>query len=74
MTIAEWANRELRVLKGQLAYLNSGAARFYDGSVRDDCSDRTNDCVAMVQRQIDEWKRLMVQHGISVEMPTTTDA
>ena len=67
MFIAEWANRELEVLKGQLAYLNTGAARFYDVPSRDTQSDRTDDCVAMVQRQIEYWKRLMSDHGISVQ-------
>ena len=62
MFIAEWANRELEVLKGQLAYLNTGAARFYDALSRDTQSDRTDDCVAMVQRQIEYWKRLMSDH------------
>ena len=54
------------MLKGQLAYLNSGAARFYDASSRDTQSDRTNDCIAMVQHQIEDWKRLMSEHGIGV--------
>ena len=73
MTIVEWANRELAVLKGQLAYLNSGAARFYDGPERDADHDRTIDCVTMVERQIGEWERLMAQHGIEIHKPSIAD-
>ena len=69
MTIIDWANRELDVLKGQLAYLSSGAARFYDGSEPEAATDRTGDCIAMVERHIEEWKRLMRQNGIVEKRP-----
>jgi hypothetical protein len=71
MTIIEWANRELEVLTGHLAYLKSGAARFYDQAAH---ADRTKDCIAMLERQIEEWKALMDQHGIIVSRPNTSEA
>jgi hypothetical protein len=73
MTIVEWANRELAVLKGQLAYLNSGAARLYDNWDRDAARDRTTDCVTMIECQIGEWERLMAQNGIEICTPSVAD-
>ena len=54
------------MLKGQLAYLNLGPLDFTMLPSRDTQSDRTNDCIAMVQHQIEDWKRLMSEHGIGV--------
>ena len=67
----EWANEELAVFQGQLAFLKLGSVRICTVSrrARELPTDLTDDYVALIENFIEEWTALMALHNIPVQSP-----
>jgi hypothetical protein len=66
----EWANEELAVFQGQLAFLKLGSARICTGRrARETPNDVTEEYVALIENFIEEWNALMALHNIPVQSP-----
>ena len=67
--MVEWANEELAVFQGQLAFLKLGSARIFDSRVRGEKNDVTQEYIALTERHIEEWTALMALHNIRLQSP-----
>ena len=66
----EWANEELAVFQGQLAFLKLGSARICAGGrARELPNDVTEEYIALIESFIGEWTALMALHNIPVQWP-----
>jgi hypothetical protein len=66
----EWANEELAVFQGQLAFLKLGSARICTGHrARELPNDVTQEYIALIEHFIAEWTALMALHNIPVHSP-----
>ena len=66
--MVDWANEQLSMLQGQLTFLKLGSARIFYRH-RHICSeenDVTDVYVELMERCIEQWTDLMVQHNIPV--------
>ena len=66
----EWANEELAVFQGQLAFLKLGSARICTGRrARELPRDVTEEYVALIENFIEGWSALMALHNIPEQSP-----
>ena len=66
-----WANEELTVFQGQLAFLKLGSARICTGGrrARELPNDVTQKDIALIEHLIAEWTALMAIHNIPEQSP-----
>ena len=64
--MVEWANEELSVLEGHLAFFKLGEARIFDGRSHSAETDVTHEYIALIERHIEEWTARMALHNIPV--------
>ena len=64
--MVDWANEQLSMLQGQLTFLKLGSARIFYRHICSDENDVTDVYVELMERCIEQWTDLMVQHNIPV--------
>ena len=64
--MVDWAHEQLSMLQGQLTFLKLGSARIFYRHICSDENDVTDVYVELMERCIEQWTDLMVQHNIPV--------